>query len=126
MAARSDRVPDGVAVLIGMGLVVATRIVRSFGKPANPIAALLLGSLPNFGAGLGIPFVVTSLISLFRQSARIGRQQLYMICVGSFLLLALWELIQFWAWAYPIDGNDVVASGIGAALAALLAGRIRR
>jgi hypothetical protein len=113
------------AVFVGLGLVLAAHVARSVAEPASPIASVLLGSLPNFGAGLALPFVVTNAQDLFGRRPWLTGLRFCVVCAGAFAVLALWEYVQLAAWRYQFDTNDVVASGVGAVLAALIGAWLR-
>jgi hypothetical protein len=125
LAERRDATVGGAAVLVGLGLVLATHVARSVAHPSSPIASVLLGSLPNFGAGLALPFVVTNAQQFFGRRPWLTRLRFGVVCVGVFGVLALWEYVQLVAWRYQFDTNDLVASGVGAVLAALIAAWLR-
>ncbi len=112
--------------IVGLTLVMATRTVRPLAKPLGPITSVLLGSLPNFGAGLALPFVATNLPRLLGRRPVVSRLRFGGVCAGVFALLAFWEYVQLIVWGYPFDPNDVVGSGVGTTLAALIAGWRRR
>ena len=117
---RFRSVAAGITVLSGMILVIVVRIVRSFTRPMDGFASVILGSLPNFGAGIALPFVVTSMTMLIKRNFKLIRVQFYLLCTGVFILIVLWEWVQLWVWGYPFDWNDVAASGIGVIVAALI------
>ena len=117
---RFRSIITGITVLSGMLLVIVVRIVRSYVRPKDPIASVILGSLPNFGAGIALPFVVTSMAMLIRRNLKLHRVRFYQVCTGVFILIVPWEWVQLWVWGYPFDWNDVAASGIGVIVAALI------
>jgi hypothetical protein len=117
---RFRSIITGITVLSGMLLVIVVRIVRSYVKPTDPITSIILGSLPNFGAGIALPFVVTSMTMLIKRNFKLIRVQFYLLCTGVFILIVLWEWVQLWVWDYPIDWNDVAATGFGVIVAALI------
>ena len=117
---RFRSIITGITVLSGMLLVIVVRIVRSYVRPKDPIASVILGSLPNFGAGIALPFVVTSMTMLIKRNSKFHRVQIYLVCIGVFILITLWEWVQLWVWGYPFDWNDIAASGIGVIVAALI------
>ena len=126
MAEQRDTVVGMVATIVGMTLVVATRAVRPLAEPMGPITSVLLGSQPNLGAGLAMPFVITNTQRLSGRRPAVRRLQFCVVCALACALLALWEYVQFIVWGYAFDPNDVVASGVGATLAAFIAGWCRR
>ncbi len=125
MAERRGVTVGSAAVFVGLGLVLATHVARSVAHSSSPIASLLLGSLPNFGAALALPFVVTNAQQFFRRRPWLTMLRFCVVCAGTFAVLVLWEYVQLVAWRYQFDTNDVLASGVGAAFAALIAAWLR-
>lgn len=126
LAERRGVTVGGAAVFVGLGLVLATHVARSVAHPSSSIASVLLGSLPNFGAGLALPFVATNAQQFFGRQPWLTGLHLCVVCAGAFAVLVVWEYGQLVVWRYPFDTNDVVASGVGAILAALIAVWLRR
>ncbi len=122
---RGDTV-GSVAVFVGFGLVLATHVARSVTHPPNAVASVLLGSLPNFGAGLALPFVVTIWQQFIGRRPWLAGLRFCVVGAGAFAALALWEYVQLAAWRYPFDGKDIVASGVGVGLAILIATCLHR
>jgi hypothetical protein len=120
LAERRDAIVGGVVVLVGLGLVLATHVARSVAHPSGLVVSVVLGSLPNFGAGLALPFVVTNAQQFLGLRVWLGTLRFCILCAGAFVALTLWEYVQLVAWRYQFDMNDVVASGVGAVLAALV------
>lgn len=125
--AASERVATagGAAVFVGIGLVMATHAARSLAHPSGLIASVLLGSLPNFGAGLALPFVVTNAQQYLGKRPWATALRFTAVCSGVVAVLALWEYVQLEIWRYPFDSIDIAASGAGAVLASLVAVRLR-
>ncbi len=121
MAERRGASVGGAAVFVGLGLVLATHVTRAVAHPSSGITSAFLGSLPNFGAGLALPFVATNAQGFFGQQPWLTGLRLCVVCAGTFGVLVLWEYVQLVVWRYQFDTNDVVASGAGAVLAALIA-----
>ncbi len=112
---------SAIAVLTGMGLVILARLVRPLPETASPLAVLVVGSLPNFGAGLGLPFAAPAIPRMLRQArTRAARLPFGLVCAGVLAGLVLWEYAQLALWRIPVDTNDLAASGLGTALAALI------
>jgi hypothetical protein len=110
----------GATTLVGMALVILARLVRPLPAGVHPITPAVVGSLPNFGAGLGLPSCVAALQQRFRRVGWIHAQpSVRVICIGVFAILVMWEYAQLALWGIRVDVNDLVASGIGAALAAM-------
>lgn len=107
------------AVLAGMALVIAARLLRPLPETAGPALILVVGSLPNFGAGLGLPFVFAAIPRVLPQARpAAGRPPFGLFCIGAFAALVLWEYAQLACWGMRVDPCDLAASGLGAALAA--------
>jgi len=107
-----------IITLAGMGLVLFTHVLRGCLPDPLPAAGFILGVLPNFGAGLGLPGVVYILAGLiFGPEKTRARQRISMLLAAAIAVIALfdWELVQFFAWDYPIDLYDLLASLAGGA-----------
>ncbi|MCL6615219.1 MAG: hypothetical protein K6U03_11520 [Firmicutes bacterium] len=63
-----DLTLSAITVFTGMGLVILTHLVRPLPETASPLVVLIAGSLPNFGAGLGLPFVAAAIPRMLRQA----------------------------------------------------------
>lgn len=117
---RESALAGGV-VLLGMGLVILARVVRPLPSGAHPTLALLVGSLPNFGAGLGLPFAAWMAYAVLRRrSIRVSRLSFCSVCLGVLGALIGWEYTSWAVWGIPIDMKDLLATGAGVGLAALL------
>jgi hypothetical protein len=104
-----------IIILIGMFLVLITHILRTTLSDIHSLWVLfILGSLPNFGAALSIPFLMIVLATRLTTINSSNIHNKFFIClVFTFFVLTAWELIQFLIWGYPIDPNDIMATGIG-------------
>ncbi len=117
---RASALAGGV-VLLGMGLVILARLLRPLPSGAHPALVLLVGSLPNFGAGLGLPFAAGAAEAIVRRrSARITRLSFGLAGLGVLAVLVGWEHVSWAVWGPPIDMTDLLASGVGVGLAALV------
>jgi hypothetical protein len=111
----------GGMVLFGMGLVILARVLRPLPSGAHPVLVLLVGSLPNFGAGLGMPFAAGAAEAVLRQRPfRSSWRSFGWTCLGVLGVLVGWEYSSLVMWGLPIDVKDLLASVVGVALAALI------
>ena len=100
--------------IAGIALVFITRFVRPFLADAHPLIVFVFGILPNFGAGLALPFAGVMWVRGVWRIKRWSLSQLFAgIAVLSFAGLLIWEVVQLVAWAYPFDANDIVATAVG-------------
>lgn len=109
-----------VLTLLGMGLVLLTRFVRPNLVNPLPWVGFAFGVLPNFGAGLGMPGVMATVISGYVKSQ--GRE----ISLAKTIILATliseaglfgWELLGYFFWKLPVDPFDLAATFLGGAIA---------
>jgi hypothetical protein len=99
----------------GMMLVIATHLVRPILGMFPEEVAFVFGVLPNFGAGLSLPFLLVMLMMIFWR-LELKSVKFTALFVSSliitFLALAAWEIIQFKVWGFPMDRNDILATGL--------------
>ena len=123
---RSTAVPGAIVALFGLGLVLLTRLVRPLPVDAPPLVVVLMGVLPNFGAGLALPFVIGAFEEAYRRrTGRRWRLSFMFLCFCAFMGLLAWEYAQRLFWDIDFDWNDMIASGIGV-LIAMTAQRVFR
>jgi hypothetical protein len=107
-----------ILALVGMGLVLLTRIVRPNLVDPLPVFEFIFGVLPNFGAGLGMPSVL-SILTLWNQqriAPAASLQRIVLVC-------SLISLVGLTAWEFTggtIDKFDLLASLIGILIALVL------
>ena len=99
----------------GMMLIIITHLLRPISGMFPQGIVFAFGVLPNFGAGLSLPFLVVLLVmTLWRLELK--RRNLTTLFVSSllftFLGLTAWEIIQFKLWGFPMDRNDIFATGL--------------
>jgi hypothetical protein len=103
------------AVIGGMMLVIVTHLVRPISGLFPQGIVFVMGVLPNFGAGLSLPFLILLLVMNFWR-VKLKHKQLTVLFVLSviitFLGLTAWEVIQFKMWGFPMDRNDILATGL--------------
>ena len=106
--------------LAGMGLVLLTHILRPNLLAPRAWVGIILGVLPNFGAGLGLPGVLAMVIN------GVMKSQEFEISISRTIILATfisetglfgWEFLQFFLWKHPIDLFDLAATIFGGAIA---------
>jgi len=113
---------SGIAVVAGFSLVIMTHLVRPLPISTPQTIKICIGSLPSFGAGVGLPFVIKELVIIIQNI--IWHQQKIMsfigICIVSLGLLVGWEYMSFVLWAIPNDLNDFLASFLGVTFALII------
>jgi hypothetical protein len=106
--------------LLGMGLVLLTRLVRPNLVDPMPWVGFVFGVMPNFGAGLGIPGVLFTVVNGYMKSQ--GRE----ISASKAIILATfiseiglfgWEFLGYFFWKLPIDPVDLLATLLGGTIA---------
>ena len=111
----------GIISLTGMAFVLFTHLIRpGLGTFHSSWIVFVFGVLPNFGAGLSLPFVMIVLVTRFLHLDLDGSkfQNYFVVCLGvTFFGLTAWEIIQNLGWGYPIDPNDIAVTGLGVVFA---------
>lgn len=105
--------------LIGMGLVLLTHLVRPNLVNPQPWVRFVFGVLPNFGAGLGLPGVMATVINGVIKSREGEISPTRVIIMATFISeagLFGWEFLQYFFWKYPIDPADLVVTLLGGAI----------
>lgn len=99
----------------GLVLVMATHLLRPMSGMFPQGILFVLGVLPNFGAGISLPFLIYMLVIIVWR-LELKSVNLTALFVSSliitFLALTAWEVIQFKIWGFPIDRNDILATGL--------------
>jgi len=98
-------------VFLGMGLVLLTHLVRPGLTDPQPWISFAFGVLPNFGASLGVPFVLLVLLTRVLQS----RKRPFKL-VNLFFISAAISLVCISAWEFTggtIDAYDLLATLVG-------------
>jgi hypothetical protein len=102
-----------------MAAILATHVLRAHSRDFHPAVRWILGVMPNFAAAFSLPFF-SVVLKVFWPESRLSRMnpdRLFAFSVaGVFLLLLLWEAVQFLMWHYPFDTDDILASGAGVLL----------
>ncbi|MHB8087251.1 MAG: hypothetical protein ACYDH2_03285 [Anaerolineaceae bacterium] len=105
--------------LLGIGLVLLTRLVRPNLVDPLPWVGFAFGVLPNFGAGLALPGVFSTVINGYVKSQGREISPTNMIILATFISeagLFGWEFLQYFFWKYPVDLFDLAATFIGGAI----------
>ena len=113
----------GLFILIGMGAILATHVLRAHSRLFPGTIRWILGVMPNFAAAFSLPFFFSVQKVFWPKSVlnRLNPTLLFAFAVaGTFLLLLLWEAVQYWIWRYPFDPDDILASGAGVLLSFLV------
>jgi len=107
-----------VFMLIGFSMIFIARMLRPLPADAHPIIVFIVGVMPNFGAGLAIPFFILVLNdAFFKKQLWQPAMQFNVICLFTLLGLAAWELAHTLAWGVPFDWFDMLATIAGIACA---------
>lgn len=111
--------PLALAGMAGLAVLSATDWARGAGLHPGAVLGFLLGVLPNLAAGYAMPLIVASMVGAapaereeFPDARRFMRT-----CAFTTLGLWSWEFIQARSPRFVFDVNDLVATGVGAALA---------
>ncbi len=102
-----------VAVLFG--LVSLNKEVLRPALNSSQLMIILTGSFPNFIAGLIISLAAVSAV-LIRKLKR-GRLIIYLWSIAVFVILMIEEIKPMWGASTLYDTFDIIASGVGSALA---------
>lgn len=112
-----------ICSLIGMGLVLLTHFVRPNLVDPLPWIGFIFGVLPNFGAGLGLPGVLVTVIKGVVKS-REGKISATAAVILATLIseagLFGWEFLNYFFWKLPVDLFDMAATFVGGAIALAL------
>ncbi|PKN97026.1 MAG: hypothetical protein CVU42_17560 [Chloroflexi bacterium HGW-Chloroflexi-4] len=108
-----------VLSLLGMGLVLLTRFVRP--NLVDPLSwvGFAFGVMPNFGAGLGLPGVLATVVHGYEKSQGREISPAKMIIIATFISeagLFGWEFLQYFFWKLPVDLFDLAATFLGGAI----------
>ncbi|MBA4385675.1 MAG: hypothetical protein C0410_13130 [Anaerolinea sp.] len=108
-----------ICTLVGMGLVLLTHFVRPNLVDTRSWVGFVFGVLPNFGAGLGLPGVLSVAVSGYVKSREQEISPANLITIATFISeagLFGWEFLQYFFWKYPIDSADLVATLLGGSI----------
>jgi len=112
-----------LACLMGSAICIGVRILRHDVSEYSSGFKYLLGIAPNFGAALAILFGIEIYYTILIKKLKVMNcsfKEFGLIALVTFLGLALWELLQFLFWAYPIDVYDIMATVAGIVFSILL------
>jgi hypothetical protein len=111
-----------ICLLTGMAAILATHVLHSHSRQFPEAVRWILGVTPNFAAAYSLPFF-SAVPKLFWPESRFGRlnpSRLFAFtAAATFLLLLLWEAVQYLIWHYPFDPDDILASGAGSLLSTI-------
>ena len=102
--------------LLGMGLVLLTRVVRPHLVNPASLMGFIFGVLPNFGAAIGLPGIIAVLINRLLQARShiVSPTKVLFAAVGVTLLgLFAWELEGCLFSHLPVDPFDLLATVLG-------------
>jgi hypothetical protein len=108
-----------ICALVGMGLVLLTHFVRPLLVDPRAWVGFAFGVMPNFGAGLGLPGVLSVVVSGYVKSQEREVSSSNLIIIATFISeagLFGWELLQYFFWKYLIDPADLVMTLLGGSI----------
>ena len=114
----------GYATLCGIALIILTKFVRSYHLfHKGSTGEFIFGVMPNFAGA----FMLIGMSNLFHQflsnkKVEINFKTIAFYSLISFFSLFAWEIVQFYAWHYNIDINDIIASFLASSLILLISG----
>lgn len=97
--------------MLGMGLVLLTHLVRPSLVDPQPLIGFVFGVLPNFGAGFGVPSVLSIMVIRFLQIRNKPfqlRRVFWFASLVSLVGISIWEFT-----GGTIDANDLWATLAG-------------
>jgi hypothetical protein len=102
--------------LVGMALVIITHLVRPQLDNSHQGILFVFGVLPNFAAAFALPFLMVVFVHQFLR-LKLHRDRLsygfVFLLVVTVCGLIAWEIVQNLLWGYPVDPNDIAATGLG-------------
>lgn len=108
-----------ICAVAGMGLVLLTHFIRPNLVSPRPWVGFVFGVLPNFGAGLGLPGVLSVVVSGYVKSQEKEISPTNLIIIATFISeagLFGWEFLQYFFWMFPIDPADLVVTLLGGSI----------
>jgi hypothetical protein len=119
---------DKLIAMVGLASFLLTMlikgVVRPMHLPLSPLADYLVGVLPNFFAATGfcaIAFIRFKKYFIQKSIDNYFIKSIIAAFLFSFLGLSAWEYIQYAAWSYRIDGQDILMSLYGSLAVGILA-----
>jgi hypothetical protein len=117
---------EACLVVLGLALVIIAQVIRPLPSGTHPVWVIIAGSLPNFGAGLGMPFagrLCTRVVGRWLRT--VGRVPFWSLCGLTLAILVSWEYLSQARWALRVDPSDIIASVVGVLIAAALHRAVR-
>lgn len=103
--------------LLGMLPWVAAILLRGTAYSFNDFMKIILGSAPNFGVSIALPFAVLASMPVVVQKLKLKeRSCFYVTCVVLLIALFISELLHDELWDSAFDMLDMAASGIAVIL----------
>jgi hypothetical protein len=107
--------------MIGLAVLSATHWLRENTSGSGPVCSLLLGVMPNLAAAFAMPLILASFSPHTARTPATKYSRLRFSWVLLFTTLGLcgWELMQARSNRFVFDVYDILATGLGSALAYL-------
>ena len=105
--------------MIGLAALSATHWLRENISDAGPFVSFVLGVMPNLAAAFAMPLILASIFPHISRKPITRRSRLRYVWMLLFTTLGLcgWELIQMRSNRFVFDIYDILATGLGSALA---------
>jgi hypothetical protein len=105
--------------MIGLAALSATHWLRENTSDPGPILSSVLGVMPNLAAAFAMPLILASFSPHTSRTPITNGSRLRYAWVLIFTTSGLcgWELIQTQSYRFVFDVYDIVATGLGSALA---------
>jgi hypothetical protein len=105
--------------MIGLAALSATHWLRDNPSAAGPAFSIVLGVMPNLAAALAMPLILASFSPHTSRAPVTKNSRLRYVWLLLFTTLGLcaWELVQKRSDRFVFDVYDILATGLGSALA---------
>lgn len=104
-------------------IIIIKGIVRPLHMEYSMVGTILQGVLPNFFAASGFSafsFIYITFFLFKRKANNVISKAIFLSLTLPFLVLFIWEYLQFFIWQYPIDYQDIIASAFGSGIIVIL------
>lgn len=114
-------VPQRLSILgiAGLAALSATHWLRGNVHDPAPALSFVLGCMPNLAAAFAMPLILATFTARTSKAPITQASRRAYLGILAFTTLGLlgWELVQTRSSNFVFDLNDVIATGVGAALA---------
>ena len=108
-----------VGVVSMLFIILIKGVIRPLHLYYSHVATVLQGILPDFFAASGFSafsFIYLAYFLSEKKCKNAVRKAMIFSFAVSFLILLIWEYIQFFIWQYSVDLMDILASAVGSAV----------